>query len=86
MLVKIGKYIGFCVYRRSYLLWPPEVVVAVVAVAGGVPTEQERANHEHLSSMHIPLVSYKQRARFSQVLLEWSTTPSPYTGTGCIQF
>ena len=23
MLVKIGKYIGFCVYHRSYLLWPP---------------------------------------------------------------
>ena len=21
MLVNIGKYIGFCVYRRSYLLW-----------------------------------------------------------------
>ena len=21
LLVKIGKYIGFCVYRSSYLLW-----------------------------------------------------------------
>ena len=25
MLVKIGKYIGFCVYRRSYLLWSPVI-------------------------------------------------------------
>ena len=24
-MVKIGKYIGFSVYRRSYLLWPPVV-------------------------------------------------------------
>ena len=26
MLVKIGEYIGFCVYRRSYLLWSPVIV------------------------------------------------------------
>ena len=26
MLVKIGKYIGFCLYRRSYLLWSPVIV------------------------------------------------------------
>ena len=26
MLVKIAKYIGFCVYRRSYLLWSPVIV------------------------------------------------------------
>ena len=26
MLVKIGKYIGFCVYRRSYLLWSPVII------------------------------------------------------------
>ena len=26
MLVKIGKYIGFCVYRRSYLLWSPVIL------------------------------------------------------------
>ena len=25
LLVKIGKYIGFCVYRRSYLLWFPVI-------------------------------------------------------------
>ena len=26
-LVKIGKHIGFCVYRRSYLLWSHVIVV-----------------------------------------------------------
>ena len=26
LLVNIGKYMGFCVYRRSYLLWPPVIV------------------------------------------------------------
>ena len=26
MLVKIGKYTGFCVCRRSYLLWSPVIV------------------------------------------------------------
>ena len=25
LLVKIGKYIGFCVYRRSYSLWSPVI-------------------------------------------------------------
>ena len=25
--MKIGKYIGFCVYRRSYLLWSPVIIV-----------------------------------------------------------
>ena len=25
MSVKIGKYIGGCVYRRSYLLWSPVI-------------------------------------------------------------
>ena len=25
MLVKIGKHICSCVYRRSYLLWPPVI-------------------------------------------------------------
>ena len=25
--VKIGKYIGFCVYRRSYLLWCPVMFI-----------------------------------------------------------
>ena len=26
LLVKMAKYVGFCVNRRSYLLWPPVVV------------------------------------------------------------
>ena len=26
MLVKIGKYIVFCLHRRSYLLWSPVIV------------------------------------------------------------
>ena len=26
MLVNVGKYIGFCVYRRPYLLWSPVIV------------------------------------------------------------
>ena len=30
MLVKIGKYIGFCVDRRSYQLCPPVIVLIVV--------------------------------------------------------
>ena len=25
LLAEIGKYIGFCVYRRSYLIWSPVV-------------------------------------------------------------
>ena len=25
MLVKIWKYTGFCVYRRSYLIWSPVI-------------------------------------------------------------
>ena len=25
LLVKIDKYVGFCVYRRSYLIWPPVI-------------------------------------------------------------
>ena len=24
-LVKIGKYVGFCMYRRSYLIWSPAI-------------------------------------------------------------
>ena len=27
LLVKIATYIGFCVYRRSYLIWSPVIVV-----------------------------------------------------------
>ena len=30
ILVKIGKYRGFCVYRRPYLVWSPVTVVVVV--------------------------------------------------------
>ena len=26
LLVKIAKYVGFCVRRRSYLIWPPVIV------------------------------------------------------------
>ena len=33
MLEKIGKYIGFCVCRRSCLICSPVIVVVVVAVA-----------------------------------------------------
>ena len=29
-MVEIGKYIGFCVYRRSYLIWSPVVVAGCV--------------------------------------------------------
>ena len=39
MLVKIAKYLGFCVYRRSYLLWPPVIVVrggAVFVMGAGI--------------------------------------------------
>ena len=25
LCVKIGKYVDFCVYRRSYLLWSPVI-------------------------------------------------------------
>ena len=25
MLVKTAKYIGFCVYGRSYLMWSPQI-------------------------------------------------------------
>ena len=25
--VKIAKYTGFCVYRRSYLIWPPAILI-----------------------------------------------------------
>ena len=35
LLVKVVKYIGFCVYRRSYLLWSP-VIVAEACFAVGV--------------------------------------------------
>ena len=27
LLVKLGKYLGFWVYRRSYLLWFPAIVI-----------------------------------------------------------
>ena len=26
MSLTIVKYVGFCVYRRSYLLWPPVII------------------------------------------------------------
>ena len=26
-MVKIAKYKGFCVYRRSYLIWPPVILI-----------------------------------------------------------
>ena len=26
-MVKIAKYIGFCVYRRSYLIWSPVILL-----------------------------------------------------------
>ena len=32
LLVKIAKYIVFCVYRRSYLLWSPVIGVCGVVV------------------------------------------------------
>jgi len=36
LLVKIGKCIGFCVYRRSYLLWSPIIVPLIHApIVGG---------------------------------------------------
>ena len=28
LLVKVAKYIGFCVYRRSYLIWSPVIEAA----------------------------------------------------------
>ena len=30
MSVKIGEYVGFCVYHRSYLLWPPVMSIHVI--------------------------------------------------------
>ena len=30
LLVKIGKYVAFYLYRRSCLLWPPVIVVLLV--------------------------------------------------------
>ena len=32
MLIKIAIYIGFCAYRRSYLIWSPVIVFIVIAI------------------------------------------------------
>ena len=32
LIVKIAKYIGFCVYRRSYLIWSPVILISVWVV------------------------------------------------------
>ena len=36
MFVKKLKYIGFCVYRRSYLIWSPVMVVFLGAASAGI--------------------------------------------------
>ena len=36
MLLKKGKYIGFCVHRRSYLLWSPVIVSIYTQKAGHI--------------------------------------------------
>ena len=38
LLVKIGKYIGFCVYRGSYLIWFP-VVLMLLLLSSSTPRE-----------------------------------------------
>ena len=47
LLVKIGKYVGFSVYRRSYLLWFPVIGVCLElilhhAARGWRESESER--------------------------------------------
>ena len=32
MLLKIDTCIGFCVYRRSYLIWSPVIVVVAIVL------------------------------------------------------
>ena len=43
MVVKIGTYIAFCMYRRSYLLWSPEIAVVPDNNTGGFSDARCRA-------------------------------------------
>ena len=45
LFVKTTKYKGFCVYRRSYLLWSP--VIGPVAFVGGDVSSLLRAGHSN---------------------------------------
>ena len=38
LLVKIAKYVRFCVYRRSYLLWSPVIVFLTVGSSPLLPS------------------------------------------------
>ena len=40
MLVKIAKYIGFCVYRRPYLLWSPVIARYTAMVEAKMLTDK----------------------------------------------
>ena len=35
LLVNIGKYTGFCMCLRSYLIWPPVITTRLVQLVGG---------------------------------------------------
>ena len=41
LIVKIGKYEDFCVHRRSYVLWSPQIVVGIGCKNRNRPTRWE---------------------------------------------
>ena len=54
MFVEIGKCIGFCLYRRSYLLWSP--IIQDVAVEDYGCDLEKGWGISRLLASHLPLV------------------------------
>ena len=41
----MAKYVGVCVYRRSYLLWSPVILIVVFPDKGLWRTNEPKAKH-----------------------------------------
>ena len=48
--VKMGEYVGFCVYHRSYLLWSPVALTRTSHNQSGMRTSTHRAEDLHRSA------------------------------------
>ena len=54
LLVKVGKYIGFCEYRRSYLLCPP----VIVSIRGTIVNRTKKLYSKHVNTYQVVFFLY----------------------------